>query len=145
MKFIPAGERIGEQHRVRTIGLAASPDLPDGEYTFVDLYCIDPECDCRKTIIHVLHNNKHVSTINYGWESSAFYQKWYGGKAEKHIIDAMKGPAIDIGSPNRVNGTAMIELFNRLLNDKYINALKNHYAKFKQAIKNDRPPYEDEG
>ena len=135
MEFIPAGEKIGKQHRVRTVGLAASADLPDGEYTFVDCYCDDPGCDCRKAMIHVLHNGKHVSTINYGWESSTFYKKWYGGKTTINLIEAMKGPSIDITSPNRVNGTAMPAFFNHLLNDDYVNALKKHYLKFKQAIK----------
>ncbi|MBF8276159.1 MAG: hypothetical protein HW390_1232 [Candidatus Brocadiaceae bacterium] len=143
MKFIPAGERIGEQHQVRTVGLAASPDLPDGEYTFVDCYCTDPECDCRRVIILVLHNGKHVSTINYGWESSAFYKKWYGGKTVSSIIEEMKGSSIDIASPNRVKGPAMLAFFNRLLTDDYVNVLKKHYMKFKRAIKNDPPPYDD--
>ncbi len=76
MEFVPAGEFIGAAHRVRTVELADSPHLPDGEYSFVDTYCIDPACDCRKTMIVVYRDGVHVSTINFGWETAAFYRKW---------------------------------------------------------------------
>ena len=74
MEFIPAGEIIGAAHQVRTVGLRASRQLPDGDYRFVDTYCTDPSCDCRKTIILVYRNDVHVSTINFGWERESFYQ-----------------------------------------------------------------------
>ncbi len=31
MEFIPAGEIIGEAHQIRTVEIADSPQLPDGE------------------------------------------------------------------------------------------------------------------
>ena len=40
-EFVPAGEIIGMAHQVRTVGLRESPLLPDGDYTFVDMYCTD--------------------------------------------------------------------------------------------------------
>lgn len=36
MEYIPAGEIIGPAHQVRTVGLRESPQLPDGDYTFVE-------------------------------------------------------------------------------------------------------------
>lgn len=65
-ELVPAGEIIGNRHQARTVTISGDPSLPDGEYTFLELYCLDPGCDCRKTIIQVFHNNRHVSTINYG-------------------------------------------------------------------------------
>jgi hypothetical protein len=41
MKFIPAGEIIGDTHQVRSVSIKQSPKLPDGEYNFVDTYCND--------------------------------------------------------------------------------------------------------
>ncbi len=58
MEFIPAGEVIGEGHQIRTVRIADSPELSDGEYQFVDMYCKDPSCDCRKTMIQVLHDGE---------------------------------------------------------------------------------------
>lgn len=69
MEFVPAGEFIGEEHQVRTVGLRDSRQLPDGDYRFVDTYCTDPTCDCRKTMIIVYRNDVHVSTINFGREA----------------------------------------------------------------------------
>lgn len=74
MKFIPAGEIIGDAHQVRAVTIAKSPQIPDGEYQFVDMYCNDPLCDCRKTMIQVLHNGTNVATINFGWEPHSFYE-----------------------------------------------------------------------
>jgi len=74
MEFVPAGEIIGAAHQVRTVGLRNSRQLPDGDYRFVDTYCTDPSCDCRKTMILVYRNDVHVSTINFGWEPQSFYQ-----------------------------------------------------------------------
>ena len=86
MKFVPAGEFIGDAHQVRTVKLRDSRQLPDGEYRFVDTYCTDPSCDCRKTMILVHQNDKHVSTINFGWESSAFYREWMGYSSEDLVL-----------------------------------------------------------
>jgi len=47
-KFIPAGEIIGDKHLLRTVTISEDPSLPDGEYTFIDTYCTDLKCDCRK-------------------------------------------------------------------------------------------------
>ena len=54
MEFVPASTIIGIAHRVRTVRLAGSSTLPDGEYAFVDFYCKDVDCDCRKAMIWVM-------------------------------------------------------------------------------------------
>lgn len=79
MAFAPAGEFIGNEHQIRTVTLTDSPQLPGGECKFVDFYCIDRDCDCRKTMILVHHNGKNISTVNYGWENPSFYFKWLHG------------------------------------------------------------------
>ena len=132
MEFIPAGEIIGETHQVRTVEIARSPQLPDGEYSFIDTYCSDPKCDCRKTMIQVMHKGKLVSVINYGWESTSFYQKWFGGSAKDSMN--MHGASIDITSPNLVNADVILALFNALLNDIWVAKFKQHYKEIKAAV-----------
>jgi hypothetical protein len=134
MEFIPAGEIIGEAHQVRTVSIKQSPQLPDGEYSFVDTYCADPECDCCKTMIQVMHNGKLVSLINYGWESVAFYENWMGSSAKDNSMPNMHGASIDIASPDLVSSDGMLALFNALLNDKWVAKFKRHYADVKSAI-----------
>jgi hypothetical protein len=134
MEFIPAGEIIGETHQVRTVSIKQSPQLPDGEYTFIDTYCADPECDCRKTMIQVMHNGKIVSVINYGWESAIFYENWMSSSEKDISIPKMHGASIDITSPDLVSRDGMLALFNALLNDIWVAKFKRHYDEVKAAI-----------
>jgi len=54
-------------------------ELPVGEYGFMEFYCDEPGCDCRRVIIRVLRPdtgwNKPWATINYGWGNLDFYRK----------------------------------------------------------------------
>jgi hypothetical protein len=134
MEFIPAGEIIGKSHQVRTVSIKQSPQLPDGEYSFIDMYCADPECDCRKTMIQVVHKGKLVSVINYGWESAIYYKNWMGSSAKDNSMPKMNGSSIDITSPNLVNPDGILSLFNALLNDIWIAKFKYHYDEFKAAV-----------
>jgi hypothetical protein len=135
MEFIPAGERLGSFTQIRTLTLNGAPDLPDGEYAFVDCYCTDPECDCRKTMIQVHLNKRFVSLINYGWEPSEYYAKWYGTKSlDHHTLAEMKGPSIDINSPDLVPPHAILGFFKSILDDRYQNHFRTQYARFKQAL-----------
>ncbi len=134
MKFIPAGEVIGESHQVRSVRIAQSPQLPDGEYSFVDMYCSEPGCDCRKTMIQVLHNGKLVSVINYGWESAAFYEKWMGSEAKDVSFPPMAGATIDLSSPNQVSEEGVLGLFNALLDEMWVAKFKRHYKSVKANV-----------
>ncbi|MGJ8640187.1 MAG: hypothetical protein ACSHYA_12430 [Opitutaceae bacterium] len=91
MKFTPAGEIIGKDHKVRTVVISHDPYLPDGEYTFLDQYCTDKTCDCRKVIIHVFHNQTFVSAVDYGWGSKSYYAKWLRTYKEDPILDELCG------------------------------------------------------
>ena len=133
MEFIPAGEIIGEAHQVRSVSIKQSPQLPDGEYSFIDMYCADPACDCRKTMIQVMHNGNLVSIINYGWESATFYENWMGSSEKGNTVPKMHGASIDITSPNLVSTDGTLALFNALLNDIWIAKFKRHYDEFKAA------------
>ena len=133
MKFVPAGEIIGEAHRIRTVGLRDSPQLPDGDYTFIDMYCTDPSCDCRKTMIQVMHDDIHVATINFGWESPEFYQQWMGGDIDESM-PPLHGATIDITSPNKVSPQGILALFNALLDQKWISIMQDHYSAVKAHL-----------
>ena len=134
MDFIPAGEIIGAAHQVRTVTIAQSPELPDGEYSFIDTYCTDPMCDCRKTMIQVMHEGRLVSIINYGWESHEFYRNWMGSSEENHPMPEMHGASIDITSPDLVSPDGVLALFNTLLNEIWVAKFKRHYREVKSAV-----------
>ncbi len=136
MEFIPAGEIIGEKHQVRTVTIAQSPQLPDGEYSFIDTYCTDPRCDCRKTMIQVMHEGRLVSIINYGWESREFYRSWMGSSDDGYPMPEMHGASIDITSPDLVSPNGVLGLFNSLLNEMWVGKFKRHYREVKGAVAN---------
>ena len=134
MHFIPSGELLGATTRIRTLTIKDAPGLPDGEYAFVDSYCGDLTCDCRKVMIQVHHNQRVVSMINYGWESAAFYSTWYGAQIDEHTLAAMQGPGMDITSPDLVSPTAMLNFFIAILDDNYREHFRTQYQRFKQAL-----------
>ncbi|MFT5906282.1 MAG: hypothetical protein ACI9E1_001889 [Cryomorphaceae bacterium] len=132
MHFISAGNIIGPKHKIRSITLEGAPSLPDGEYTFIEFYCTDAICDCRKTIIHIHHNGYHVSTINYGWESPKYYAKWSG--IDDEISREMSGLSIDFTSPDEIDPDASIALLQKLLDEQYISKLKSTYKQVRTTI-----------
>jgi hypothetical protein len=84
-------------------------DLPDGEYGFLEFYCNEPGCDCRRVMIDVLRPetgwSKIWATISYGWESLDFYRKW-GGIASDPI--ETKGPYLDPLNPQTKYSPALL-------------------------------------
>ncbi len=55
--------------------------LPMGEYGFLELFCADKKCDCRRVMIQVClkHNSQEfpcVAVFSFGWEPKTFYRKW---------------------------------------------------------------------
>lgn len=49
--------------------------LSAGEYAFVEFYCEEPNCDCRRAFIQVIARHqadKVLASINCGWEAESF-------------------------------------------------------------------------
>ncbi len=136
MEFIAAGEVLGSAHQVPLLRISHSPLLPDGEYSFIDMYCSDPGYDCRKTMFQVMHEGRLVSTINYGWEAAEFYEQWMGADVEDGLFPSMKGVSIDMSSPNLVSQEGILGLFQALLNDMWIAKFKRHYKETKTVLSN---------
>jgi hypothetical protein len=134
MSFIAAGEILGVTARVRMPTIAHHPELPDGTYAMVDTYCTDLGCDCRKTMILVHLDHRHVSTINFGWESPKFYARWYGAPLDDRTLAEMKGPSIDLSSPDLVPPGAMLAFFYALLDARYSEHLRLQYTRFRAAL-----------
>lgn len=132
--FLPAGEFIGEKHRIRTITIRENPALPSGSYSFIDHYCTDKTCDCRKAVIQVFHQDEHVSTINYGWESEKFYTDWLKAGDDDEMAKEMSGLSIDWCSPDKVPREGMLALVKKLMDEKWIAILKNHYQLMRKEL-----------
>ena len=116
--------------------------LPAGEYGFLELYCNEPTCDCRRVLVQVRRADlpdQVLATINYGWESQDFYARWLHGDREgaREIASASLDPlnAQSKASP------VLLELFRHIiLEDRaYIDRLRRHYRMFKRAQRGAAP------
>jgi hypothetical protein len=138
MPMIPFMERfpkLGAQE-TRSVTVTRQQDLPDGEYGFLELYCDEPGCDCRRVMIDVLPPetgwSKIWATISYGWESLEFYRKWGGAGCDPIEI---KGPYLDPLNPQTKYSGALLNLFRFLVQSPdYVERLKHHYQVFRELI-----------
>lgn len=119
-------------NETRTIFVKGGSDIPDGEYGFIETYCEDTACDCRRVLIQVLSPQtpgKVWATINYGWESLEFYEKWF---TNKDLAKECMGATLDPLNPQSKYAHKLLEIFNHIVLDKeYIERLKRHYSMFK--------------
>ena len=118
----------------RTAQIAGRSDLPDGNYGFMELFCTDPACDCRRVIIQVLEEeapDKVMATINYGWETLQFYRSWYHdeeGAAE------LVGASLEPLGKQGPHASSLLRLFEHLLTDRsYAERIPRHYEMFKRV------------
>lgn len=111
-------------------------DLPEGEYGFIEFYCNEPQCDCRRVLVVVLRPEtgwKFWAAINYGWESVEFYQRWAGAPAWDRYH--WKGPFLDPMSEQTPYAPALLNLFKFILRSPgYAERLKKHYQLFRAAV-----------
>jgi hypothetical protein len=134
-----AGARAWDETRVLTL-MDPGFGLPPNEYAFVEFYCADPSCDCRRVILQVWSKDtpgKALATISYGWEDEAFYTDWNYGDAQ--MGREMKGPVLELLQPQSNLADKLLHQFKKtIMSDKaYLKRLETHYAfaKEKQAVK----------
>lgn len=111
--------------------------LPAGKYTFLEMFCDEKGCDCRRVFFYVASPSRKgaAAVIAYGWESWQFYVEWMGDD-EPEIIRSLMGPALNLASPQSDLAGPILKLTKAvLLKDKaYIDRVKTHYRMFKDRI-----------
>jgi hypothetical protein len=124
---------------MRVAHVQGSVDIPDGEYGFLELYCDEPDCDCRRVLIRVVTRAtgpKIWATINYGWEKPEYYAKW---TRNKEVGKGMSGAELDPLNPQTPYARTLLRLFEGLIEDQvYVERLQRHYQLFKAALKPER-------
>ena len=143
MQFIPLFQKCPEvaDSETRSIFLFNEHEygIPKGQYAYIENYCNDSKCDCRKVMINVVRidgeNSEIIATIGFGWEGVEYYTKWLHGNSE--VAKEMVGASIELGAPQSQYSKACLAMVkNHCLNDAvFSNRLKQHYQLFKQAIK----------
>lgn len=132
-KYLP--ELAEKETRTVTL-LGKSDDVPNISFGLLEMYCDTPGCDCRRVMLSVIssENMQQVAVINYGWESRKFYVEWMGDD-EKSVIDELKGPCLNMCSPQSEYAMGILEIVKDVLKDKtYVQRIKKHYELFKREV-----------
>ncbi|MFA5830773.1 MAG: hypothetical protein WC878_02990 [Candidatus Paceibacterota bacterium] len=115
----------------------ASSLIPAGRYAFVENFCNDDSCDCRKAMINVIDvdNAKSPSdflaTIGFGWEDADFYSEWLGGDIETGRV--MAGSYLESGGRQTNLSGYFLEFWKMVIaqDAAYAARIKKHYDMFK--------------
>jgi hypothetical protein len=141
MSFTPFYNKFPEiaEDETRSITIFNDPKLSDDSFGLIESYCDETDCDCRRVFlnIHSEKQDKILAVITFGWESEKFYANWLGTN-EPQIIKELKGPTLNLASPQSKLAPKILNLVHRLVlhDKKYIERLKRHYELFREDIKN---------
>jgi hypothetical protein len=127
------------ERETRSISVFANSDvgLPAGNYGFLEMFCDEPGCDCRRVFFYVVSSlRKDVeAVIAWGWESRAFYARWMK-ENDPLVLDALKGPALNLSSSQTRLALALLNVVaDVLLQDSaYVERVKTHYRMFREHV-----------
>jgi hypothetical protein len=120
--MVRLGERFPDVARHETRSVTIGPDdteLPADDYLFVEYYCADPSCDCRRVLIAVMsaRHRAQIATINHAFEPPSADDL----EEDQTFLDPLN-PQSDL-SP------ALLELFEvvALGDEAYCRRLERHY------------------
>ncbi len=118
--------------------LAPDGPVPAGEYAFLELYCEDLACDCRRVLIQVFEREAPETvqaTINFGWEPAAFYAAKF--RDDPHAVREITEASLDPLNPQARHADDLLDLFRTVLlaDPAYVARLERHYEMFKQTLR----------
>ncbi len=127
------------ERETRTITVFANSNvgLPAGDYGFLEMFCDEAGCDCRRVFFYVVSSlRKDVeAVVAWGWEDRAFYERWMK-ENDPLVLDALKGPALNLGSPQTRLASALLDLVATVLlqDSEYVQRVKAHYRMFREHV-----------
>lgn len=111
--------------------------LPAGTYLFVEMFCNEKGCDCRRVMFSVFHDEQKepLAYIGYGWESESFYKKWMRSNDKAMARQLMK-PSLNELSVQSVYARKILGMFNKVLlpATSYLARVKTHYRLFRKDL-----------
>jgi len=130
------------QREVRCVHLGATtettpePALPADEYLYMEFYCEDLDCDCRRVFLQVISKGqpgKVFASISYGWEKESFYRKrmpWDPDEAKGTV----QGELDPLNEQSEF-AEDFLDLFQRVvLDEPYRLRLRRHYRLFREEL-----------
>jgi hypothetical protein len=129
---------VAEQEtRTVTVFDSSKFNLPPADYAFLEMFCDELGCDCRRVFFSVISSRENdiKAVISWGWEGQDFYTKWMGDN-DPNVIKELMGPVLNIMSPQSDLAPALLKVFQELLlpDTAYIERIKRHYAMFRATV-----------
>jgi hypothetical protein len=130
------------QREVRCVHLGPSTEaasesaLPADEYVYLEHYCDDLQCDCRRVFLRVISKGqpgKVFASISYGWEKESFYRK-------RMLWDPAGARGTVRGELDPLNEQSefaedFLDLFRRfVLDEPYRLRLRRHHRLFREEL-----------
>jgi hypothetical protein len=146
MPYVAFHDRFPEiaRRETRSVTMLSKNDygLPIGDYGFLEMFCDELGCDCRRVFFYVVSSRLMdvEAVIAYGWETREFYARWLRSENAQDIAE-LQGPVLNLFSPQSKLAPALLDLFEKvLLRDRdYIDRVKEHYRIFREKIDRKRP------
>jgi hypothetical protein len=141
MPFAAFRDRFGDladrETRTLTHLQDSATGLPAGQYAFAEMFCDEPDCDCRRVLFTVLDtaSGRCEAVINFGWEEASFYAAWLR-EVDPCMVEALRGPALHLGPAQGRHADAILDLAKKLLlsDAAYVARVKRHYAMFREDV-----------
>ncbi len=122
--MFPFGAMFREvaERETRVLTTSNHPRLGSESYALVEVYCTEPDCDCRRLLINVVRDSdmEHVATVSWAFDPKA----------------PDRGPFLDPLNPQSDLSPALLDLVGRLLaSDRaYVDRLERHYRMVKESV-----------
>jgi hypothetical protein len=119
----------------QTINSKSSDAPPSGEYYFREMFCMDPQCDCRNAMISVQKKEgsgfKEMVKLRFCWENSDFYES-----IGLYFPAKLPGIFLDSNSCSKYD-----EFFIKIFEDICAKSnreeiIKQHYSEYKNFLRN---------
>lgn len=125
----------GAPVETRSVIACGAKGLRDGTYRFVEFYCDEPGCDCRRVVIQVWNeSDTPLATFNFGWESPEFYTKW-SKTGDPVVGKEMASLTPELFGPQSPSTRAFLAELKAAVGDSgYVERLRRHYAEFRTAV-----------
>jgi len=117
-------QEIAEKE-TRVVTPLGDSKLGGESYALVDLYCVAPDCDCRRVMLNVIRDRdmKHLATVNCAFDSN----------------DPDRGPFLDPLNVQSELASKLLGLVKEQLADRrYVERLERHYRMVKEAVADPR-------
>jgi len=129
-----------ETRTIFVIGAQKDCDLPPGAYSFIEMFCDEKNCDCRRCLFMVQANwsSETLAFIGYGWEKPEFYTRWMG---DDEATDMLVGVHLEPMQPQSKYAKEILKLFKKSLlsDEKYLKRVQRHYQLMQDVVNGKTP------